>query len=80
MFRNVLDKLQTKKRNKTVVRQIPENQKPILHRSICTGETTVGFKDLTTGKYTEMLLIRDEKDLTQFMKEYGITEKLDTEF
>ena len=59
---------------------VSENQKPILHRSICTGETTAGFKDPGTGKYTEMMLIRNEKDLKQFMKEYGITERPETEY
>ncbi|MBR2561466.1 MAG: aspartate dehydrogenase [Eubacterium sp.] len=52
----------------------------MLRKSICTGETTAGFRDLATGKYTEVMLIRDEKDLQQFMKEYGLTERPETEY
>ena len=37
-------------------------------------------KDRETGKYTEVMLIRDEKDLKRFMSEYGITEKPETEY
>ena len=80
MFRNVFEKLQDKRKKTAAVCPIPENQKPILHKSICTGETTAGFKDPGTGKYTEMMLIRNEKDLKQFMKEYGITERPETEY
>ena len=58
----------------------PFVQKPILHKSICTGETTAGFKDLATGKYTDLCLIRSEDDLAAFMAEYGITERPETEY
>ena len=40
--------------------------------SICTGEKAVGWKDKETGKFEELMLIRDEKDLKRFMEEYGI--------
>ena len=58
----------------------PSCQKPVLHKSICSGETTAGFKDLKTGKYTDVALIRNDADLKQFMKEYGITEVPETEY
>ena len=58
----------------------PSVQKPILHKSICTGETTAGFKDLATGKYTDLMLIRSEEDLAAFMAEYGITVRPETEY
>ncbi len=58
----------------------PARQKPVLHKSICTGETTAGFKDLATGKYTDEMLIRSERDLKQFMDKYGITERPETEY
>ena len=47
---------------------------PVLRKSICTGETTAGFQDLTTGKFSEVMLIRTPKDLDDFMKQYGIPE------
>lgn len=52
----------------------PETQKPVLHCSICTGEQVAGFKNLTTGKFEEVMLIKNEKDLTEFMNQYGISE------
>lgn len=50
-----------------------EKQKPVMKSSICTGETVVGFKDIQTGKFTEIMLIRDNKDLELFMKKYDIS-------
>ena len=31
-----------------------------------------GFKDIHTGKFEEVMLIRGEKDLKEFMETYGI--------
>lgn len=49
-------------------------QKPIIHASICTGEKVAGFKDLQTGKFHEVMLIRNEGDLQAFMGQYGVAE------
>lgn len=49
-----------------------ENQIPVLRCSICTGEQTAGFKDIHTGRFTEVMLIRNESELKSFMKQYGI--------
>lgn len=58
-----------------------EKVKPVLHKSICTGETTAGFRELTgERKYREISLIRDERDLKEFMETYGIEEIPDTEY
>lgn len=51
-----------------------EHQKPVIRCSICTGEQVAGFKDIHTGKFTDIMLIRDEKDLQNFKDMYGITE------
>ena len=51
-----------------------QNQKPVLHCSICTGETVAGFKDLRTGKFEEVMLIRGAGDLAEFKEMYGIEE------
>ena len=51
-----------------------ENQKPVIRCSICTGEQVAGFKDLHTGKFTDICLLRNEKDLQEFKEMYGITE------
>lgn len=52
----------------------PSAQKPILRCSICTGEQVAGFKDIHTGKFTDIMLIRNEKDLQSFKETYGVTE------
>lgn len=51
-----------------------ENQKPVIHSSICTGEKVVGFQDIRTGKFTEVMLIRTSSDLEEFRRLYNIGE------
>lgn len=51
-----------------------KTQKPVLRCSICTGEQVAGFKNLNTGKFEEVMLIKNEKDLTNFMNRCGISE------
>lgn len=34
-------------------------KKPVIRASICTGEQVAGFKDLTTGVFEEVMLIKD---------------------
>ncbi|MCM1467138.1 MAG: hypothetical protein NC086_03240 [Alistipes sp.] len=48
-------------------------QKPVIRSSICTGEQVAGFKDIETGKFTEVMVIRSEKDMSEFLKRYDIT-------
>lgn len=50
-------------------------KKPVIRSSICTGERVAGFKDEKTGHVEELMLIRDDRDLERFMKEYGILKK-----
>jgi len=47
---------------------------PVLRTSICTGEQTAGFKDTATGKFFEIMLIRSDADLKEFMESYGVAE------
>ncbi len=55
-----------------------ETQKPVMRVSICTGEKVAGFQDRVTGKFTDVMLIRNEEDLSEFCKEYRV-EKEDIE-
>lgn len=66
----------TKKQMKTPGRQSydPETQRPVLRCSICTGEQVAGFKDIRTGKFEEVMLIRDDRELREFMEMYGVSE------
>lgn len=57
-----------------------ENMKPILHASICTGETVAGFKNRRTGKFEEVMLVKSETDKELFKEIYDITDDLPTEY
>lgn len=50
-----------------------ENQKPVIRSSICNGERVAGFRDKNTGKFTEIMLIRDNKDMDRFLEDYDIS-------
>ena len=65
-----------KKDNKKTYDQA--NEKPVIRASICTGERTAGFQDIHTGKFTEVMLIRNDKDLNEFKKAYGIIDEVET--
>ena len=49
-----------------------ETQIPAIRKSICTGEAVAGFIDRTTGRFSEVMLIRTPKDLDDFRRQYGI--------
>lgn len=49
-----------------------ENQRPVIHCSICTGEQVAGFKQVHTGAFEEVMLIRNPKDLEQFLQMYDL--------
>ncbi len=49
-----------------------EKLKPVIKSSICTGEKVAGFKDLHTGKFTEVMLIKDNRDTELFLEKYDI--------
>ena len=49
-----------------------KSKRPVIHASICTGERVAGFKDLHTGKFEEIMLIRNDSDLNEFMGTYNI--------
>ena len=51
--------------------------KPAIRSSICTGERVAGFKDRITGHFSEVMLIRTDKDLEDFKAQYGITEEIE---
>lgn len=50
-----------------------ESLKPVIRSSICTGEKVAGFRDIRTGKFTEVMLIRDSKDMDLFLEKYDIS-------
>ena len=44
---------------------------PVIRSSICTGEQVAGFKD-SSGKFEELMLIRNDKDLSEFLSRYQV--------
>ena len=47
---------------------------PVIRSSICTGEQVAGFKDSASGKFEELMLIRNGKDLSEFLHRYQVEE------
>ena len=47
-------------------------EEPVIHKSICTGETTVGFVDVSTGKFRDIKRADTEKDIADFCRAAGI--------
>ncbi len=45
---------------------------PVIRSSICTGEQVVGFKDPSSGKFEELVLLRDDRDLQEFLRLYHV--------
>ncbi len=52
----------------------PKTHKPVLRCSICTGEQVFGFRNMETGKFEEVSLIRNEQELAAFMQLYDISQ------
>ena len=61
-----------KKKPKPIVYD-KENFKPVIRSSICTGEKVAGFKNVHTGQFIDVMCIRDNKDMDQFLIEYDVT-------
>lgn len=49
-----------------------ENLRPVIRASICNGEQVAGFKNIHTGKFSEVMSIKSEKDREEFLEKYGI--------
>lgn len=56
------------------------NQKPVIKASICNGEQVAGFKDIHTGKFEEVMLIRNSEDLEKFKTMYDIQREIEKEY
>ena len=47
---------------------------PVIRSSICTGEQVAGFKDAVSGRFEEMMLLRNNNDLAEFLQRYQVEE------
>jgi hypothetical protein len=64
------------RRNKPTVSTYDKAGKvPVLRSSICTGEKVAGFKDPISGKFDDLMLIRNRKDMDTFLTQYQVTEE-----
>lgn len=50
-----------------------ENYRAVLRCSICTGEQVAGFKNIHTGEFHDIMLIRNADDLDAFQEQYDVT-------
>ena len=50
----------------------PQKQYAVIRSSICTGEKVAGFKNIEDGHFTEVMLIRTEKEEQRFKKIYNL--------
>ena len=55
-----------------VIEYDKDNLKPVIRSSICTGEKVAGFRNVNTGEFMEIMLIRDNKDMDEFLTTYDI--------
>lgn len=46
-------------------------KEPVIRSSICTGEKVAGYRETATGRFAEVMLIRNDADLEQFLRDYG---------
>ena len=51
-----------------------ERYQPAVKTSICTGERVAGLIEKDTRKFHDIRLIRSDKELAAFCREYGVTE------
>lgn len=51
----------------------PETHDAVIRSSICTGEKVAGFRNKKDGNFTEVMLIRSDKDLEEFKTRYHVT-------
>lgn len=58
-------------RKKQEIRFDPVLQEPAIRKSICTGEMTAGFIDRSTGKFLELMRV---KDAEEFAKAIGTSD------
>lgn len=68
-----------KKTNLSQIEYDPNTMLPIIKCSICNGEQVAGFKDIATGKFKEVMLIKGSIDLELFKQTYGL-DKVEKEY
>ena len=55
-----------------------EALEPVIRKSICTGEEVAGFREKESGRFRSVMLLKSDKDLDAFRREWGIEEEIRT--
>lgn len=63
-----------RKKRQTAIPYDKAGKIPVIRSSICTGEQVAGFKDPASGRFQELMLIRDSGDLREFLERYQVEE------
>ncbi|NBI11507.1 aspartate dehydrogenase [Colidextribacter sp. OB.20] len=63
-----------RKKRQTAIPYDKTGKVPVIRSSICTGEQVAGFKDPVSGKFQELMLIRNDKDFQEFLEQYQVRE------
>ena len=63
-----------RKKRQTAIPYDKTGKVPVVRSSVCTGEQVAGFKDPVSGKFDELMLIRDGSDLEAFLAQYQVEE------
>lgn len=50
-------------------------KKPVIRASICTGEQVAGFKDINSGRFEDLMVLRTDADRKLFMELYDVKEE-----
>ena len=64
----------TRSGKKASVTYDPAKKTPAIRCSICTGEQVGGLKDLETGAFEEIMVLRGSEDLMTFEQMVGMTD------
>ena len=64
-----------RRKKSTVPPYNKEGKIPVIRSSICTGEQVAGFKDPVSGKFDDLILIRNSGDLEDFLSQYQVKEE-----
>jgi|UPI000484D088 hypothetical protein len=51
-----------------------DHEQPALKTSICTGERVAGFVNVSTGRFRDYMLIRNDKELQAFCSSCSVAE------
>ena len=49
-----------------------EAYEPAILKSICTGEETFGFIDIRDGHFTDIQLLKDEKEKAEVLRQWNV--------